>query len=43
MKYSKEETIKDLEYCINEFKRKGLYILATAKEKELKELKEKGE
>lgn len=43
MKYSKEEIIKDLEYCIEEFKRKELFILAEAKEKELKKLKNKGE
>ena len=43
MKYNKEDTIKDLEYCIEEFKRKGLFILAEAKEKELKKIKNKGE
>lgn len=43
MKYSKEETKKDLEYCIKEFERKGLYILAEAKKEELKKLEEKGE
>lgn len=41
MKYSKEQTIKDLERVIKEFERKGLTKLAEMKREELKKLKEK--